>query len=341
MKRCSICILPESFPGITFNSEGVCSVCSKYKEQSQFVPSMEKFQIKLTEIINEQKSKGKKYDALVAFSGGKDSTFLIHSLKEKYGLNILAFTLDNGFMSDYSFENMRNVVNELNVDHLILKPGHDIMKKIFSKCASEDIYPSHLTKFGSNICISCIRIVVNMSLRIAIEKRIPMVMLGNSPGQLIRSENEIIYQDNKIPYLLRKQLFKNLASRVGEEVYYYVTLTQDEYNTKPFPYTINAFPLIGYDEEEIYGTIKAMGWKKPDDVDPNSTNCRLNSLGIIKHKERYQFHPYDYEMSQLVRLNIISREIALKRVEDPEGKAAALAVQVEKKMRSPRDLSPH
>lgn len=52
--------------------------------------------------------------------------------------------------------------------------------------------------------------------------------------------------------------------------------------------------------------------------DPDSTRCRLKSLGIVKHKERYNFHPCDYEMSMPVRLNIVSRENALKRVEDPD-----------------------
>jgi len=324
--------MPESFPGITYDLEGICSICNKFKDQKQLVPSMEKFKDKLDNIINEHKSKGLKYDAVVAYSGGKDSTFLIHSLIERYGLKVLAVTFDNGFMSEYAFVNMRNVLNNLNVDHLIVRPRRDIMKKIFSESSAKDIYPEHLTKFGSGICISCIRMVSNVALRVAIEKQIPMVMLGNSPGQLIQSENEIIYQDNKIPYELRRNLFKPLAEKVGEEIYHYLMLDKHEYKTNPFPYTINAFPLIGYSEEEIYNTIKTLGWKKPEDVDPNSTNCMLNSLGIVKHKELHNFHPYDYEMSMLVRLGIITREEALKRVEDCEGKALRLAEQIEKTM---------
>ena len=109
-------------------------------------------------------------------------------------------------------------------------------------------------------------------------------------------------------------------------------LTKEEYEARPFPYTVNAFPLIGYDESEIYKTIEKLGWKKPEDVDPNSTNCRLNSLGILKHKEKHRFHPYDYEMSMLVRLGIISREQALERIEDPKKKVIALAQAVKEEM---------
>jgi hypothetical protein len=227
---------------------------------------------------------------------------------------------------------MNNVLKNLDVDHVIVKPKQQLMKKIFIESSTPGIYPQHLINSGSGICISCIRMVANMCLRIAIEKEIPMVMLGNSPGQLLQSESEIIYKDNKIPYELRKNLFKPLAERVGEEVYYYLMLSKEEYKKNPFPYTINAFPLIGYNEEKIYSTIKTIGWKRPDDVDPNSTNCKLNSLGIVKHKELYNFHPYDYEMSMLVRLGIISREAALRRVEDPEERALKFAREIEKNL---------
>lgn len=332
MKRCRLCVLPESFPGIEFTAEGVCSLCEQAKERKELIPSLEKLKAKLEALLDEAKARREKYDALVAYSGGKDSTFLLHLLKERYGLSLLAFTFDNGFLSDHVYLNMRTVLDRLGVDHVLFRPRQDLMNKIFFESATREIYPAHLLKFGSSICISCIRMVTNLSLKVAIEKHIPLVMLGNSPGQLIRSENETLYQDNRIPYALRRKLFEPLAACVGDEVYYYLMLNREEYKVKPFPFTVNAFPLIGYDERSIYETIRTLGWKKPDDVDPNSTNCQLNSLGIVKHLERYHFHPYDYEMSMLVRLGLLSREDALKRVEDPAARASQLARQVERRL---------
>ncbi|AIQ13258.1 adenine nucleotide alpha hydrolase family protein [Paenibacillus durus] len=333
MKRCTRCVLPETYPGITFDSDGVCSLCRQAENRSA-LPSYEKLRVRLSELLEDCKSVKHRYDALVAFSGGKDSTFLIHTLKEKYGLSLLACTFDNGYMSEASFRNMRTVLNAMNVDHLIVKPRADMMNKIFLGSSEPGTYPPHLTGFGSGICISCIRMVTTMSLRVAIEKGIPLVMLGNSPGQLIQSENEIIFQDNKIPYELRKNLFRPLADRLGDEVYDYVMLSKEEYRTRPFPYTVNAFPLIGYDERNIYETISSLGWVRPEDVDPNSSNCRLNSLGIVKHLEHYGFHPYDYEMSLLVQQGIITREEALRRVEDPAETTLILSEEVEKSLMS-------
>ena len=332
MKRCTSCIIPETFPGIEFNSNAVCSLCTKFDEQKEYIPSLEKLRTKLETIINENKSKNQRYDALIAYSGGKDSTFLIYTLKEKYDLNILAFTFDNGFIPEHTFSNIKNVLENLSVDHIIFKPGYDLIKNIFFKSATCEVYPLSLLKYGSSVCISCIRMVNNLSLKTAIEKNIPMVMLGNSPGQLIQSENEIIYRDNKIPFELKKSLFKPLADKIGDEVYYYFLLNKKQYKARPFPYIINPFPIIGYDENMIYHTISQLGWKKPDDVDPTSTNCQLNSLGIIKHQEMLNFHPYDYEMSMLVRLGIITRDEALKRVQDPGHKASKLAEKITEKL---------
>ena len=284
----------------------------------------------LSKIIETCKSKRRRYDALVAFSGGKDSTFLIYLLQKKFDLRLLAVTFDNGFLSAACFANIRNVVTALKVDHTIIKYRQDNLNRIFLESALSPIYPDYLTTFGSGVCISCIRMVMTAALRTAIEKQIPMVMLGNSPGQLLRSEDELIYQDNKIPFALRRRLFAKLAERSGSSIYDYLMLTAEEYRTTPFPYTISPLPIIGYDEAEIYRTIAAFGWLKPQDVDPNSTNCRLNAFGIIRHMNRYRFHPYDYEMSQLVRLGSMSREAALEKLEDPQGRVIDVATQVEK-----------
>jgi len=332
MKRCINCILPETFPDISFNSEGLCSVCQEYEKRDIKGISMEILRKKFNDLITEGKSRSKQYDALIAYSGGKDSTYLIYKMKKDYDLNILAVTMDNGFITRKTFDNIRTIVDNMNVDHFVFKPGFDVAKRIFTTSANDDIYPKSLLKVGSSVCISCIRMVTNICLRMAIEKKIPMIMLGNSPGQIIQSESEIMYQDNKIPYELKKNLFNPLADKVGKEVYPYLMLEKEDYHTNPFPYTISPFPMIGYDEKEIYRTIETLGWKRPQDVDSCSTNCQLNSYGIVKHCQKHNYHPYEYELSSAVRLGTLTREEAITRIEDSTDMSYKLAVNVEKRL---------
>lgn len=333
MKRCTNCILPETFPDIEFDEKGVCSICQTFKGKDNFIPSMDKLRVKFEDIIKRSKSNNNHYDGLVAYSGGKDSTYLIYKLKKDYDLNLLAVTFDNGFITPHTFTNMKKVLEKMAVDHIVFKPRYDILKKIYFTSANQQLYPISLLKFGSSVCISCIRMVTSMSLRIAIEKKIPMILLGNSPGQLIQSEDEILYQDNRIPYVLKKSMFKKLADEVGDGIFHYLLLDKEVYKSKPFPFTCSPFPVIGYDEKEIYEAIKTLGWIRPGDVDSCSTNCQLNSYGIVKHCQAHNFHPYDYEMSMLVRLGTISREEALRRVDESDPFVVDLATKIDKTLK--------
>ena len=63
--------------------------------------------------------------------------------------------------------------------------------------------------------------------------------------------------------------------------------------------------------------IQEFGWVKPDDTDPNSSNCLLNTLGNALHLERLGFHPYAMEIAGLVRSGCLSREEGLRKLAQP------------------------
>ena len=69
-----------------------------------------------------------------------------------------------------------------------------------------------------------------------------------------------------------------------------------------------------YDEEKIIKKIKELGWSAPKDVDENSTNCLLNSFANSVHLQRYGFHPYVFEIAEMVRTGVMSREQGLKKI---------------------------
>jgi tRNA(Ile)-lysidine synthase TilS/MesJ len=326
--------LPETYPGISFDEDGVCSECVRSSEKGPLSIDLERLKAKVEELITDSKAVAPHYDALVAYSGGKDSTYLIHRLQKDYELRILAFTLDNWFLPRQTFDNINKVLQRLGVDHILVKLNYSLSRRIYLHSAEGEIYPTSLLKHGSAVCVSCIRLVSNLAVRIAIEKRIPMVMLGNSPGQIIQSEHELLYQDNRIPYELKRQLFRPLADQIGDDVYHYLMLSKEEYKTNPFPHTISILPIIGYDEAEIYRSVEELGWKRPADVDSCSTNCRLNSLGIVKHCEKLKFHPYESELSVMVRIGSLGREQALQRIKESSKLSEKISVVVERNLKS-------
>ncbi|MBC8184864.1 hypothetical protein H8E88_27550 [candidate division KSB1 bacterium] len=330
MKRCTNCVLPETFPGITFNDDGVCNSCLAFKGQEHLQQTKQRYEQKFEDLVNEYKNQSS-YDCLMAYSGGKDSTFTLTVLKEKYGLNILAITFDNGFISPVALRNIGKVVENLDVDHIIMKPRFDILKKIFIESGNNGLYSQKTLARASTICTTCVGLVKFISLKIALEKQIPFITYGWSPGQTPISAS--IFKNN--PTMLKQMqesIQKPLQNIVGKKINNYFLDRNDFENNNNFPYNISPLAFLEYDEATIYKRIKELGWQSPGDTGANSTNCLLNALGNVIHKERYGFHPYASELSKLVREGYLSREIALLKLETPED--PLLVKMVEQKLYS-------
>tara|TARA_B100000963_G_scaffold334426_1_gene327638 strand:- start:5155 stop:7095 length:1941 start_codon:yes stop_codon:yes gene_type:complete len=121
LKRCSKCILPETYPFIKFNSKNLCNYCEKYEKQ-KFLGEK-----KLYEYLEKFRSKNGEPDCLVGLSGGRDSTYGLHLLKKKYNMNPIAYTFDWGLTTDVSRINAAKVCGKLGVEHIIRSA--DIEKK--------------------------------------------------------------------------------------------------------------------------------------------------------------------------------------------------------------------
>lgn len=121
LKRCSRCLLPETFPGIHFDDEGVCSVCKTYKKK------IVKGKDALKEALLRNKLEGSNYDCIVPISGGRDSCYMLHYIVKELGLNPVAYTYDWGMVTDLARRNIQRMCSELQVEHVLISA--DIEKK--------------------------------------------------------------------------------------------------------------------------------------------------------------------------------------------------------------------
>ncbi len=115
LKKCTKCILPETFPFISFDALGVCNYCNNYIKRNQ-PKSIEE----LKKIVQPYKSKNGEVDCLVPFSGGRDSTFVLHFVKKVLGLNPIAYTYDWGMVTDLARRNIARVCGKLGVENIIV-----------------------------------------------------------------------------------------------------------------------------------------------------------------------------------------------------------------------------
>jgi hypothetical protein len=325
MKRCTRCVLPETFPGIHFDDEGVCNFCRQFRGAERLRRSMEKYRGKFERLLEQKRRKGG-YDAIMAYSGGKDSTYTMAVLKREYDMSILALTMDNGFISPKSLENSRNVVEGLGVDYIIYKPRMDILSRLFLHCADKDIFTEKGLERASSICTTCMGLVKFIALRMAIEMNIPFITYGWSPGQA-PIEASIFPNNPDMIRGMQEQLIEPMRKVVGDAVDNYF-LTAEHFALRDrFPHNVSPLAFLEYDEEDILEKIRSYGWEKPDDTDPNSTNCQLNGLGIAVHLERFGYHPYAFELAGLVRAGYLDRDEAVARLEEEIDAAAIDAVR--------------
>jgi glutamine---fructose-6-phosphate transaminase (isomerizing) len=115
LKRCSKCILPETFPFISFDNEGVCNYCRNYIPKSR-----PKKLDSLRQLIEPYRKNSSKADCIVPFSGGRDSTFALHMVKKELGLNPIAFTYDWGMVTDLARRNISRVCGKLGVENVVV-----------------------------------------------------------------------------------------------------------------------------------------------------------------------------------------------------------------------------
>ena len=83
---CKKCVITNSFPGIKFNDKGICNLCYNSSNKISPLAHSNKLRSKMEASINKVVGKGVDYDCIVAFSGGKDSSYTLGMLVKKYNL---------------------------------------------------------------------------------------------------------------------------------------------------------------------------------------------------------------------------------------------------------------
>ena len=322
MIRCTKCILPENFPSIKFDANGVCNYCKSYRGLERQEDLKSQYRQKFESLIKKNPAPctldpGPYYHVLMAYSGGKDSTYTLDIFKNKYGLNILAVTFDHGFLSTFAKENIQTVCEELGIDHIIFKPRFDMLKKIFTASINDNFYSKKTIERASTICSSCMGLVKFITLKLAIEKNIPFIGYGWSPGQA-PIQSSVMKINGDFIRSSQKSFYNPLYKIAGENIKHYFLDKSDFKELKSGMYNIHPLAFLEYNEETIYQRIQELGWKQPRDTDSNSTNCLLNSFANQVHINKYGFHPYAFEIAGLVRSGVMSREEGIKKIESPQ-----------------------
>lgn len=317
---CTTCILPDTFPGIRFNSDGICNHCTR-KEGMTNDNTKEHYKGKFLDLITsirEREPNRTGPEVLMAFSGGKDSTYTMWMLKVVYGLKVIAFTFENGFTSGQAIKNINHVCAGLGITHIMVRQEQEELNRMFGKAATEDLYPTAQLQRASSICTMCSNFFKSFAIRYALENKIPLIAYGWSPGQ---APIQAAITQSKPAFVKSSQLLaiKVAVSIAGEQIKQHF-IPDDLYSIPEdqWPYNVHPLAYEDYTEEMVLEHIETLGWRLPGDVDTNSTNCLLNAYANEAHLRKYKFHPYVWEIANMVRQKIMTRDEGIEKIYTPQ-----------------------
>ena len=124
LKRCTKCILPETMPFISFDSDGVCNYCRNYKLRNTPKPKQELFELVKPYRRNNEP------DCIVPFSGGRDSCYSLHLIVNELKMTPITYTYDWGMVTDLGRRNISRMCSKLGVENIIV--AADIAKKRYN-----------------------------------------------------------------------------------------------------------------------------------------------------------------------------------------------------------------
>ena len=308
--NCSDCGLPSNYPNADFDEQNVCHLCNAFKgykdKTDKYFKTEEELKLLLTSATDKDTSSA--YDCLSLLSGGKDSTYILARLVNM-GLKVLAFTLDNGYISDQAKANINNVVKRLGVDHLYGGTPH--MNKIF-------VDSLHRHK---NVCNGCFKTIYTLSTKVALDKNIPFVVTGLSRGQFFetRLTEELFWGDTENittideTILEARKLYHQEEDAVKQLLDVSMFCDESTFDKVQFV-DFYRYSDVSLSEMLLYLKNK-VAWVRPTDTG-RSTNCLINQVGIYVHKKEKGYSNYSFPYSWDVRLGHKTRAETIEEINE-------------------------
>jgi amino acid adenylation domain-containing protein len=308
-RRCVRCVLSAGYPGIRFDDTGVCSRCREFDRFQDAARDYFRPFDELNSLLDRSRAaETGDHDCLLLYSGGKDSSYVLHRLVEM-GLSVLAFTFDNGFISPAAFENIERQTSRLGVECIVSKAPQ--MDAIFVESLTHD----------HTVCTGCFKALTTISTRLAADRGIPAVLTGLSRGQIFETKIEGLFRSGVTAVAdVEAQLrsFRRIYHAQEDRTARLLDLSVKDVDLDRFQF----IDFFRYDATPVskikaYLAERDRFWSKPKDTGFCSSNCMMNDIGICVHGRDRGYHNYEAPLSWDVRLGIIGRNDALAEVESP------------------------
>jgi N-acetyl sugar amidotransferase len=150
---------------VEFDENGICSGCATAIQKIEVDWNRRKKQF---QNLLDQYQNNSNYDCIIPVSGGKDSYFQVHMVKNVFKMNPLLVTYNANNWTKTGYENLHNMRDAFGCDHILFTPSIDLIKRmnrIGFKLMGDMNWHGHS---GMN----------TYPFIVAVEKKIPLVIYG-------------------------------------------------------------------------------------------------------------------------------------------------------------------
>lgn len=171
--------MPDSRPKLRFDEQGVCSACRGAEEKREAIDWKAR-EAQLRAIFDRHRCEdGSHYDCIVPVSGGKDSIYQVHVVKNLYRMNPLCVTFRTDSRTVLGEINIQ-ALREMGVDHIDFTPNPVGFKKLCRK-TFEEVGDCSLADHLA---------IWSIIPKVALAYGIPLVIYGENPDMEYGAEKD-------------------------------------------------------------------------------------------------------------------------------------------------------
>lgn len=192
MKYCKKCWMPDTKPGLKFGDEGICFACLAHevKRKIDWLGMERQFRDLCRDVISLPNDSPIPYEIVVPVSGGKDS-FAQVDIVRRYGLRVLAVSVDYGIKTDVGRRNLETLARYADlVTYCPEMATHKaLILKGFEQYGDPDYYSHPL--------------IYAYPMRLAAQMGIPFVAWGENAGAEYLGDDFTGHKSLDRPYFYR------------------------------------------------------------------------------------------------------------------------------------------
>lgn len=172
MNYCQRCLYPMNHPyGLILDHAGVCSGCRVHEEKDVLDWDQRFNMLKDIAHTNAKRVQGRGFDCIIPVSGGGDSYFIVHTVKNVLGMNPLLVHYNPHYNTKVGIRNLANLATVFDCDVVTSTLSPALLKRI----------TRHTLQRHGSMYWQVLAGNLTFPVQIAVKFRIPLIVWGVQP----------------------------------------------------------------------------------------------------------------------------------------------------------------